>query len=142
MTNCGRCVNWNSGVCALFKTQTSESQSCPAGLSSTAQCNICGSVISPRAAIIVEEALICEKCYSLKNTCASCSLNQDCAFENDPSPLPKVVIQSFRQDNTIIQKQVLNPERVNLLCKNCSCFHDDGVCARPLNLCAKYLRNY
>lgn len=104
----------------------------------TLTCELCGKAYPSASLILVDESLICEHCYSYRGTCATCAKNTDCLFESDPSPLPKVTVQTTRQGNMTIQQQVINPERVAITCaKGCSCYCD-GECARQLNFCTSY----
>ena len=101
------------------------------------RCDYCGSPLKPF--VINENALACMNCLQSFNTCRMCSESQTCAFETDPSPLPKVVVQTIRQGPAVLQMQVKNPERVKLFCFPCKCFdQDDLFCRREEGWCREY----
>lgn len=80
--------------------------------------------------------LVCPLYYQYKGTCAICANSLTCAFETDPSPLPKAIIQETRQGNMTMQMQVRNPERIKITCaQGCKCYSADGFCERESNTC-------
>lgn len=82
----------------------------------------------------------CPQCYAKFNTCHMCNHGPSCAFETDPSPIPKQIQQVVRQGNMTMQQVIQNPERVKLFCFNCPCFDtDDLVCnKRTCGTCRYY----
>ena len=74
-------------------------------------------------------------CGKALNTCATCANLQVCEFDTNPDPTPKVVMQTVRQGNMVMQTQVRNPSRVEKFCKECSCFSPDFGCFKENNCC-------
>ena len=61
-----------------------------------------------------------------------------CSFENDPSPLPKIVQKQVRQGNMTAITQVRNPERIEITCKkDCPCYDPEFECLRQFGTCGK-----
>lgn len=76
-------------------------------------------------------------CGKALNTCATCANSQACEFDTNPDPMPKVVMQTVRQGNMVMQTQVRNPDRINKLCLKCNCYKD-GFCCKEYNCCSNY----
>ena len=142
---CATCAYHNKNVQGCVRTQTlvQETDSCSYHTKEPAVCGVCGKYII--GASFLESTgnnrylELCAQCVKAINTCAGCKNSTRCAFEEDPSPLPKIVTQSFRQGNTVVQTQVRNPERVRLLCENCPCWDiNDKACNREFNNCGGY----
>ena len=98
-------------------------------------CEICGNQIVNY--IYDSGKIICGNCYEKLNTCLGCRHGQHCQFEENPSPIPKVVMQTIRQGNSIMQMQVKNPERIKICCEGCACFEKEG-CKRLFSICGEY----
>lgn len=107
-------------------------------------CNYCGRPLQQSGIITPlsngSYALMCHNCFKHLGTCAFCSHAQlGCAFENDPSPIPKQVTQTIRQGNMVMQTVIKNPARVEALCTKCTCFDiTSQFCGRDDNLCLSY----
>ena len=99
------------------------------------QCIICGTPLK-RSGILVEKsdgawAIFCPTCSQYVNLCPTCKNYNQCAFEQDPSPIPKVIKAKSQQGNTIIVSQIANPERINITCKQgCKCFNETVNCIK------------
>ena len=69
--------------------------------------------------------IFCKQCYSLFGHCHMCQHNTSCAFQTDPDPMPQFIMQTARKQTPmgtqIIQRQVMNPERVKKFCTPCKC---------------------
>ena len=81
---------------------------------------------------------LCANCYQYCNTCRLCASSVYCAFEQDPSPLPKQVMQTIHQGNAVMQRPIMNPERVKALCPSCSCYDMELGCLRQYGTCGGY----
>jgi hypothetical protein len=94
-------------------------------------CDFCGNAMLPNQATVEPNGHIsCPRCAQLNSACGSCSHATECLFETDPSPLPKVVVQTVRNGNMTIQQQVRNPAREEITCKKCNCYNDTWHCMR------------
>lgn len=102
-------------------------------------CEICGQpILKPIIDVSTngEFHIICQSCAKERMSCTFCSKNGLCSFENDPSPLPKVVMQTINKGNMVMQTQVPNPDRIRETCqKNCFCFDAEIGCLRQNNYC-------
>lgn len=104
-------------------------------------CDICGrQFLSSQATIEAHTGkVICPACAQYMMACGSCQFSEGCAFETDPSPLPKVVIQTIQQGNMMIQQQVRNPAREEITCKKCKCYNEEFHCMRTcLSRCSNF----
>jgi hypothetical protein len=101
------------------------------------KCDYCGRQVQP--VVITEGRGACIECAKYFGTCYMCRNCSACQFENNPSPLPKVVSRTIQRGNAVIQTQVRNPERVKQFCFPCKCFDmDDLICRRQENWCSNY----
>lgn len=101
-------------------------------------CDYCGCPASS----VVDEAgnCSCMNCFKQFYTCAMCENAQYCAFEQDPSPLPRQVQQTIQRGPMIMQTTVKNPERVKQFCFPCKCFdQDELICLRIDGWCKSYV---
>lgn len=81
---------------------------------------------------------VCQKCSELLSTCALCRNGQKCAYDDDPSPIPKLIQKQVRQGPMISVTQEINPERVAITCaKGCTCYDPENGCLRQYNTCGK-----
>jgi hypothetical protein len=106
----------------------------------TMQCETCGRPTEQQ--VLCPDGdnwhILCPNCASQLNTCAFCKKVNGCAFETDPSPLPKRVQKQFRQGNMITVTEVINPERVRQTCeKGCDCFDAKFGCMRQFYYCER-----
>lgn len=105
-------------------------------------CDYCG---NPASSIINEDNLkcMCAQCFSMTKTCAMCVEGGKCAFETDPSPLPKQVQKTIRQGNMVLQTVVKNPDRIRETCQfGCICFHEEFGCLKENGTCGNYKEVY
>ena len=104
------------------------------------ECGICSKKL-PKGEVIdatnpADVFYICPSCEQLLGTCNTCEKARKCSFNSDPSSLPKIIPQTIRQGNTVMQTQVRNPERVKITCaKNCACYHAEMGCLREESQC-------
>lgn len=144
LKTCETCACHSNSQCALFQCAVQpKTDGCPKHTPILAQCSICKNSILPKDAIIENESsqLLCTRCVQLLNTCACCAFGQNCIFETDPSPIPKVVQKEVRNGNMVYITQVRNPARIEATCAKCSCYDPEAGCKRELNFCDKYQRN-
>lgn len=107
------------------------------------KCACCGREFpSPGALYFYNEEnfiIICPNCYGYKGTCATCQNQQICDFEtNVECQEPKTIVETFRQGNTIIQQQIMNPARIDKLCKSCVCAGEETGCGKYHGFCVNY----
>lgn len=90
-------------------------------------CSICHKQIHHTQVIYDSktESTICPECLERLSSCDFCSHADRCAYQQDPSTLPKIIQQRTPFGVT----QTKNPEREQLLCTTCVCWHDNS-CAR------------
>ena len=106
-------------------------------------CAICGQEMLKETSFIDFKngehlRIICQKCNEMLHTCALCKNGQDCAFNNDPSPIPKQIQKQYRNGPMISVVQEINPERVAITCaKGCSCYNPENGCLRQYNTCER-----
>ena len=79
------------------------------------------------------------ECAKKLGTCQTCVLANACEFDTNPDPMPKVVMQTVRQGNMVMQTQVRNPDRIRKFCHECSCFDPENECLKQFNCCGKYI---
>ena len=142
---CGQCALRQNGICPIFnKAVEAEQSACMNYLTTIVPCELCGGVILPGQMLIDitipnERHTVCRNCKKTFGHCQSCIERQKCSFETDPSSLPKVVQQEFRQGNMISVTQVKNPSRIEITCKKgCSCFHEEIGCLKENGTCGNY----
>lgn len=96
-------------------------------------CKLCGKQVEGAQlcySVDLEE-VFCNNCIYLLGGCYSCGNVVSCAFEQDPSPLPKIVVQTVQQGNMTMQTQIRNPEREAITCKTkCPCWNEEWGCGR------------
>ena len=142
---CARCgfLSPKAPVCLLSGLKVDAAKdSCSKSSKNIQYCEICSNAIFPGAEIISMKddlvKIICPDCASSLNTCRLCVHSTSCAFETDPSSIPKYIEEKIRQGNIIQIKTVKNPERIEKLCKaKCPCFSEENECSRQFNTCGK-----
>ena len=143
--NCANCAYYNptQSTSVLRQAKTEAEDFCSKYTTEPIVCATCQSYIIGSS--FVEKIPngwieICANCAKALSTCAGCKHGAYCAFEQDPSPLPKIVTQTLKQGNAIMQTQVPNPERIRLLCEKCSCFSiEDKACNRVFSQCGNHI---
>lgn len=143
---CGQCVlpSLNRGICPFFQEQRGEySEACIRFKSEINYCEICGRPIIA-GGIFEQDAsnnwhFICDNCQAqCKGTCNACRNGQRCLFNEHPSP-NKFIMETVRQGNMVVQKQVQSPDIVRETCqKDCKCFSQENGCLRQNNCCSNY----
>lgn len=112
---------------------------CSKHTSASIFCAICGRELLKEGSIIDGDRIICGECLNAMGTCAVCRNGNSCAFETDPSSLPKIVQKQIRQGNMTSVVQIKNPDRVEITCKKyCPCFSPENGCLKQSGVCDKY----
>lgn len=133
----------SQNICRISKLQMNPLEDfCSKHQPQLEHCEICGKLTLDTiidVSIEGEFHFLCADCASARNTCRFCFHNILCSFENDPSPLPKMVIKTINQGNMLMQTQVPNPDRIRETCqKNCKCFDAEIGCLRQNNYCGQH----
>ena len=107
------------------------------------QCARCKREFFASAATYYNEKPFCERCRDLFGTCGSCVNNSYCAFQEDPSPIPHVIMAQIREGNMVMMEQKPNPKRIKALCieGGCKCvvkLNDKYACGRIFMTCPNY----
>lgn len=81
--------------------------------------------------------LFCERCAEMFGTCYMCQHKDECAFETNADPMPKMIniIINQMDGRMVTATQVMNPERVEKFCKVCQCngeVDDQPYCIKRL----------
>ena len=111
-----------------------------------ATCELCGQYTLTNTAILMfdedkpdEIRTICPNCHAKFGTCETCISQNECLFETSSIPLPKMVMKTFRQGNTIVQTQAPNPDRIKETCvTSCGCWNEEYGCQKQQGLCVNY----
>lgn len=144
--HCNTCaLRDTNNVCPLLRVQVNPDEdfcSKHCDESTLKVCEICGRAIIGNGSVLVQHGeiwhIMCEGCASHLSTCAFCKNNNGCAFEDDPSPLPKMVQKQFRQGNMTTVTTIMNPERIRQTCeKGCDCFSQEFGCMRQFHYCER-----
>lgn len=139
--NCASCAYYNKNTqqCVILRIPADSDNFCHLHSTNPIVCATCGNyIIGPSFYEYSTRGYVevCQRCAKALGTCAGCKHGAHCAFEEDPSPLPKIVTQTIRQGNAVMQTQVRNPERVRLLCEKCACWDIENMeCDREYNSC-------
>ena len=132
----------NPHKCQLIGCEYSSSAACPYHATTLNICAHCNQVtVSPILREISSDYWItlCGNCANLSGTCHLCSQSIECAYENDPSPLPKAVLKTYKQGNSVIQIQEKNPALIDITCRQkCICFSEKFGCLRENGTCGNY----
>ena len=85
--------------------------------------------------------LLCPECTPRMSGCYGCVHGNECAFETDPSPIPKLVQKQIQQGPMIQIIQVRNPDRIAQTCAiNCKCWDGkNNKCNKENDHCDYYL---
>lgn len=147
--NCKHCTLFNNegNFCTLFKIfiDRPEDYCCPKYTKELTTCVCCGRDFIPPGILYYQSPnqllVICQECYSLKGSCATCKKTRQCEFEtNTTCPEQKIVMATTQQGNMTIQTQIKNPKRVELLCQNCDCYDKEmNQCLKEIGFCPKYI---
>ena len=145
-TDCALLRN-NNGVCPYFQENfTSEDKACPKFVSSLTKCDVCGRYVPQTIWEITEENIIhywCYTCSKHSGGCPTCKRSNQCVFETDLSPIPKVKQVQMQQGNTTIIQQIKNPERIKVTCvEKCKCYYKEIGCLKEHGCCCHYIPMY
>lgn len=118
---------------------------CPLFTSNLMYCALCGKpIIGDTTFDVIEDTAypLCTNCARLTD-CSVCA-HTSCRFQTDATcPEPPYIMAQERHGNAILQRQILNPKRVEALCPGCSCYNSETKsCNRENNYCANYKINY
>ena len=109
------------------------------------ECAYCGQLfMQPGYLEQLEDGSFIEFCHSCAEkfgTCHMCSLVTPCRLtDEDYMPhIPIAVMKRFQKGNMVVQKQVINPERIQQICvADCECWDGEGCARRDFKCCAKY----
>lgn len=136
---CGNCALYRQNKCILNNRPRDKEDFCPDFRKYLNICDCCGEehIQSFLYSWDNENYIkLCGGCFQAASTCAVCVNRPTCAFEQDPSPIPKQIMKNIRQGNMMIQTTVKNPERIEKFCTNCQCFNiEENVCNKEFNYC-------
>lgn len=131
--------NSNGAVCRLTGRKVDPmTDFCSSRQGEIVQCELCRNItLKPTWTFGAGEWHgLCTECATKRlNTCFLCRNAPRCAFEQDPNPLPKFVIQQQRTPMGIMQAQVKNPARIEALCHRCPCWDEEKSCMREYEYC-------
>mgnify|MGYP003432258283 CR=1 FL=1 len=92
-------------------------------------CRICGKECQGIIDIADDNAIYCDNCYLALRDCPGCIHSAYCAFQQDTSiQEPPMIEQTIQQGPMVMTKTVPNPKRIELTCKKCSCWKEEGCC--------------
>ena len=148
---CGQCglhsepIN-NNAQCGIFgHTVHLDGNACSEFNPNPYSCDLCHRIIIKGEIIEVAADgsvahIVCEECSSKSGTCYRCASGKTCSFNDDPSPLPKMVKKQIRQRNMTAVVDVPNPERTRFTCeKGCPCFNPEFGCLKQsTQMCGNY----
>lgn len=147
ITTCHQCAYSSNKtgaetLCALLgKKVQLDSHSCGEFYRIKYQCSLCGKQLYHKEVFFYNDKPFCPKCIEKLSGCAGCKFSGNCAFEEDPSPIPKLIQQQVRVPQGIAVKQVMNPKRIEITCaKGCSCFSkENNDCNRNNQWCKEHI---
>lgn len=136
---CGNCALYRQNICILNNRSRHKEDSCPEFKKYLNVCDCCGKEHTQSFLYSWDNknyVILCGHCFQATSTCDLCVNGSTCAFEQDPSPIPKQIMKNIRQGNMMIQTAVKNPERVDKFCTICHCFNvEENVCNKEFNHC-------
>ena len=141
--NCKECIFAGEGVCNRFRfTINKEQDGCPKGRTDVPEiCSCCGQYVDDLTNLVGErlDVALCDNCFAQRHRCVTCGQAVMCSFEQDPSPIPKVVEQRVQQGPMIQIMQIKNPERIKITCENgCMCWNPEFGCMREMGSCGQW----
>lgn len=107
------------------------------------KCAICG---RNGAKVIDGKNYFCHECINLFGTCMTCVYGASCNFNDNPAPLPKIVMSRSCEQTEMgyieqIQ-QIPNPQRIKAMCLDTKCIccdHEEKPhCMRQFGTCKNY----
>ena len=141
---CGQCALMapDTSTCMLYNSKVMPSNAaCPRFATNLFNCSSCGNLILPTDAIIEHETnkISCSKCQLARYTCQTCAHGNGCAFETDPSPIPKMIRQTMQKGPMTTIADVPNPSRIDITCKaKCPCYDAENGCLKQNGLCGSW----
>ena len=142
--HCANCAYWHPQhqMCVLFKAKRNpEEDVCSSHTTNPIVCATCKHYIIGKSFLYPTQngyIEVCENCVHIIPTCAGCK-NSVCEFEENPDPMPKMVMRTIRQGNAVMQASMRNPEREQKFCPSCPCWDkNDNACNREFNTCGSY----
>ena len=136
---CENCALYRQNKCILNNRPKDKEDSCPDFRKYLNICDCCGEEHIQSFLYSWDNKNyinLCGGCFQAASTCAVCINGATCAFEQNPSPIPKQIMKNIRQGNMMIQTAVKNPERIEKFCTNCHCFNvEENVCNKEFNHC-------
>lgn len=84
---------------------------------------------------------LCPSCNEKFGTCVMCAGFTKCKLtdESYKPQLPVTVIKTIQQGNMRARTQIVNPDRIDAICKaECKCWDGEGCARRDFGTCAKY----
>lgn len=100
------------------------------------------------ANVISDHKFFCAECVKLFGTCHTCANGKRCGFNDDPAPIPKIIMQRSRQETELGYveqiRQTINPQRAKAFCVEAECVchkecEDKKIrCMRQFGVCEKY----
>ena len=100
------------------------------------KCDLCGQEVpASNTAIDMDRNIIaCKEHIKFVGSCHTCEKVTSCAFEQDPTPIPKHVPIIQEQGNMRMQTIIRNPEREAVTCKaGCPCYSKEWGCWRTVD---------
>lgn len=136
---CENCTFYRQNICTLNGYQRNKNDYCPNFKKYLNICDCCGNEHLQSFLYSWNNEnyiILCSTCFQAASTCELCVNESTCAFEQDPSPIPKQIIKNIRQGNMMMRTSVKNPERVDKFCTNCHCFNvEENTCNKEFNYC-------
>lgn len=89
---------------------------------------------------------ICAECAQT-NGCSICANTNKCRFFNT-SVHPEVqpyIMKTMRQGPMVVQRQEVNEKRIEVICKDCSCYNPndkENYCYKQIGGCKNYTVNW
>ena len=132
----------NTSTCPVLRAPIDPSKDfCSKHVNKVHVCEACGRAsLTPILVPVGKDTyhFICGECLEQLSTCAFCQESRTCAFETDPSPIPKMVQQQTQNGPMITVTTVKNPSRVEITCaKGCPCYDPENDCMKQFNYCER-----
>ena len=104
------------------------------------KCDICGREGQRKIYYSNEYLLLCPSCSEQLHTCRGCAHREKCRVELNPQNIQLYIVETITQGGVTLQRQKLNPQLVEVYCKECRCRDIiAGVCMRQCcGYCTKW----
>lgn len=130
----GRTIDLDADFCS---SHTTEDQ--------LGTCAYCGQLfLGPAILEQMEDGSFIELCHSCQQkfgTCVMCADFTKCKLTDERvrPDLPVQVIKTIQKGAMRMQTQIVNPDRIDAICKaECKCWDGEGCARRDFGTCAKY----